>query len=47
MDTITTATHRIGRVLRAFVLMKWRPVPFFGAALTAMLLYWLALAFVR
>lgn len=47
MDTITTATHQIGRILRALVLMKWKPVPFFGAALTGMLLYWIVLAFLR
>jgi hypothetical protein len=43
----TTAAHRIGRVLRTLIMMKWKPVPFFGVALVAMLLYWAALAILR
>ena len=47
MNIIILATQRIGTMLRALVLLKWEPVPFFGAALTGMLLYWVALTILR
>ncbi len=43
----TRAAHRIARVLRALIMMNWKPVPFFGVALVTMLLYWVALAILR
>lgn len=47
MNTMTIQANRIGRVFRALVMMTWVPVPFFGAALAAMLLFWLTLALQR
>ena len=47
MNAITTTTQRIGRMLRALILMKWKPIPFFGAGLASILLYWIVLALLR
>jgi len=47
MEIMTTATRRIGRLLRGLVLLKWEPIPLFGIGLTMMLLYWIALAIFR
>lgn len=47
MYALKMATRIISRILRALLIMKWEPVPFFGAALAAMLLYWAALAIVQ
>jgi len=46
MSTLTVV-RSLGRFVRGFVLMKWQPIPFFGLALTSMLLYWVYLAIAR
>ena len=47
MSTLTMALTSLGRFVRGFVLMKWQPIPFFGLALTLMLLFWVYLAIAR
>jgi hypothetical protein len=47
MDTLTTTLHWMARAIRAFVLMKWAPIPYFGLALTSMLLFWAYMAIMR
>jgi hypothetical protein len=37
----------VGRGVRSFVFMTWEPIPFFGLALTSMLLFWVYLAIAR
>lgn len=47
MHALLTVMHWVGRALRAFVFMKWEPIPYFGFALTGMLLFWVYLAIMR
>jgi hypothetical protein len=47
MNILSTMLSTFGRGVRGFVLMKWQPIPFFGLALTSMLLYWVYLAIAR
>jgi hypothetical protein len=47
MKVLSTVLNAIGRGVRGFVLMKWEPIPYFGLALTSMLLYWVYLAIAR
>lgn len=47
MSTLKVTLNGLGRLVRGFVLMKWEPIPYFGLALTSMLLYWVYLAIER
>ena len=47
MSTLMVALNSLGRLVRGFVLMKWEPIPYFGFALTAMLLLWVYIAIMR
>jgi hypothetical protein len=47
MKVIGTVFRTIRRGLWGFVFMTWGPIPFFGLALTSMLLFWVYLAIAR
>lgn len=47
MKVLSTVLRVFGRGVRGFVLMKWEPIPYFGFALTAMLLLWVYMAIMR
>jgi hypothetical protein len=47
MKIAASVLKTIGRGLLSFMFMRWAPIPFFGFALTSMLLFWVYLAIAR